>query len=135
VSAQREWFAARGIDVAVVSFATPERLKPYQEIKQWPFPIYADPDRKVYAAFALGRLSWWRILRPRVVWKYLKLVWQGRKIQRSHGADVFQGGGDFLVTPTGDLLYEFRSDDPADRPTVAELKNVVSRDLKGSDQH
>jgi len=126
VSAEREWFAARGIDVAVVSFATPERLKPYQEIKQWPVPIYADPDRTVYRAFELRRLPWRKLLAPRALWKYLKLLWKGRKMQRPHGDDVTQGSGDFLVTPTGDLLYEFRSDDPAHRPTVEELKKVVS---------
>ena len=124
---ERAWFAARGIDIVVASFATPARLKPYQEIKQWPFPIYADPDRKVYDAFELRRIAWWKILRPRVIWKYLKLIFKGRKIEGSHGADVFQGGGDFLVTIAGGLLYEFRSDDPADRPTVRQLQKAVER--------
>jgi hypothetical protein len=127
VSAEREWFAARGIDIAVVSFATPERLRPYQEIKQWPFPIYGDPNRTVYSAFALERLSWWKLFGPRVVVKYLKLLWKGGKLQRTHGDDVAQGGGDFLVKPTGELLYQFRSDDPADRPSIETLKAAVFR--------
>ena len=127
MAAERGWFAARGIDVIVASFATPERLRPYQEIKQWPFPIYADPERRVYEAFELRRLRWWKLLRPRVLWKYFKLLVGGGKIQRTQGDDVMQGGGDFLVSNAGGLLYAFRSDDPADRPTVKALKRAVER--------
>ena len=109
------------------SFATPERLRSYQEIKQWPFPLYADPDRKVYEAFELRRLSWWKLFGPRVVLKYLKLLFKGGRLQRTPGDDIAQGGGDFLVTIAGGLMYEFRSDDPADRPTIKELKKAVER--------
>jgi hypothetical protein len=130
VSAEREWFAERAVDVVVVSFATPERLRPYQEIKQWPFRMYADPDRAVYRAFELGRLPWWKLFGPRVVFKYLKLLWKGGRLQRTHGDDIAQGGGDFLVAANGDVFYEFRSDDPADRPTVETLKAAVERHLR-----
>jgi hypothetical protein len=124
---QRAWFAARGIDIVVTSFATPERLRPYQEMKQWPFPIFADPERKVYQAFELRRLPWWRLFSPRVVWKYLKLLAKGGRLQRTHGDDIAQGGGDFLVTSAGGLVYEFRSDDPAHRPTIKQLQRAVER--------
>jgi hypothetical protein len=127
VAAERAWFGARGIDVFVTSFAAPERLRPYQEIKQWPFPIYADPDRTVYKAFELRRLPWWKLFRPRVVWTYLKLLAKGGKVERTRGDDIAQGGGDFLITSAGGLLFEFRSDDPADRPTIKTLKKAVER--------
>ena len=127
MAAERDWFSARGIDVAVISFAAPERLRPYQDAKEWPFPIYADPERKVYRVFELRRLPWWRLVAPRVIWKYLSLLWRGGKVERAHGDDVRQGGGDFLVTNAGGLVYEHRSDDPADRPTVAALKHAAER--------
>jgi hypothetical protein len=127
VAEERAWFAARGIDIVVASFATRDRLRPYQEIKQWPFSLYADPERKVYKAFELRRLPWWKLFGPRVVVKYLKLLFKGGKLQRTHGDDIAQGGGDFLVTIAGGLMYEFRSDDPADRPSIKELKKAVER--------
>jgi hypothetical protein len=127
VAAERAWFSARGIDIAVASFAAPERLRAYQQAKQWPFPIYADPQRDVYRAFELRRLPWWNLLRSRVIGKYLKLLWKGGRIERTHGDDVRQGGGDFLVTNAGGLVYEYRSDDPADRPSIQSLKDAAER--------
>jgi peroxiredoxin len=127
VSGVKDWLAQRGVAVAVISFAAPEKVKPYQALRQWPFPVYADPDRQAYRAFELRRLPWYKLFGPRAVVKYLKLLWEGWRLQRPQGEDVAQGGGDFLVTPAGDVRYEFRSDDPSDRPSVAALQAAVEK--------
>jgi hypothetical protein len=127
-----DWLKERGIAVAVVSFARPERLQPYQAMRQWPVPLFADPDFEAYRAFELKKLPWSKLFNGRALRKYWKLFWEGWKIQYSRGDDVTQGGGDFLVMPNGDVRYEFRSDDPADRPTLQTLQEQLTRALQSN---
>jgi hypothetical protein len=111
----------------VISFARSERLRLYQSSHGQPFPLYADPERAVYRAFELRRLSLWKLLSPRVFSRYWRLLREGRRLQRTRGDDIYQGGGDFVVAPDGRVLYAHRSEDPADRPSVEALKSAVLR--------
>ena len=114
-------FDRRGIAVVVVSFAEPGKLAPYQEIHQWPFTMLADPDRKLYQAFALKRLSWFRVFSPATLKLYLKLYRRGLP-QHDYGKeDIYQAGGDFLIDRDGQVFFAHRSEDPADRPTMGRL--------------
>ena len=100
----------------------PDVLARYLESRPSPIPIFADPERKVYAALGLGRTSWSRLLRPGVVWRYLGLVVRGAKVRRvPEGEDALQTGGDFLIDRQGTILWAYRSADPTDRPSVGEL--------------
>jgi alkyl-hydroperoxide reductase/thiol specific antioxidant family protein len=118
---------ARGVHVVAISMSRPETLTRYRASRPLPFPIFADPERKVYAALGLGRTSWARFLRPGVIWRYLKMVAAGAKVRRvPEGEDALQTGGDFLVAADGRVLWEYRSDDPTDRPTVEQLLAVRS---------
>ena len=123
----RDKLASRQVAVAIISFATALRLRPYQEMQQWPFPIFADPERKAYQAFSLGRIPLWKILMPGVIWKYLVLIAKGFRVRGTQGDDIYQGGGDFLVLPTGQVVYAHRSDDPTDRPTLADLEQALEQ--------
>ena len=117
-----EAFQAIGVGVVAVAMSRPKVLAEYLERQPWPFPLLCDPDRKAYAAFGLGRTSWQRILRPSVVWKYLRLIFGGWRIRRiADCEDALQLGGDFLVARDGHIVWAYRSADPADRPPVAEM--------------
>ncbi len=124
-----EWLRERGVGVAVVSFATPERLRPYAEARRWPFPLYADPDRAAYGAFKLRRLPWWRVLSPLIWPRYIALMFKQRLRRPPPGEDLYQGGGDFLVLADGQVPYAHRSDDPIDRPTPAALRAALAAAL------
>ena len=115
-------FRAAGIDVAAVSMSRPDVLARYLAGRPNPLPIFADPERKVYAALGLGRTSWSRLLRPGVVWRYLGLVVRGAKVRRvPEGEDALQTGGDFLIDRLGTILWAYRSADPTDRPSIEQL--------------
>jgi peroxiredoxin len=125
VRQQHAEFDRRGVTVAVDSFAEPAKLVRYQEHHQWPFIMLADPERKAYETFALKRLSWFQVFSPAALKLYWKLLRSGMKQERSEGDDIYQSGGDFLLDRTGTILFAHRSQDPADRPTVARLLMAI----------
>jgi len=111
----------------IIAFAEPTRLVPYQEQHRWPFTILADPQREVYRAFELKRFSWFRVFSPPVLKVYFKLWRRGLKQEPYGGEDIYQSGGDFLLDSRGNVLYAYRSRDPADRPTPQTLLREIDR--------
>jgi peroxiredoxin len=121
-------FDRRGLTIIVISFAQPATLIRYQEYHHWPFVILADPDRVVYQAFNLERLSLWRVFSLSTLRLYFTLLHQGKRI-RSFGEkeDYYQSGGDFLIDGDGNILFAHRSQDPSDRPPLTSLLQQVDR--------
>ena len=109
-----------------VSFTRADKAVAYLEKHPLPFPVVVDPSLAAYRAFELGRTSWRRILKPRVVAGYLRKMaggWMPAKPQE--GEDVMQLGGDFVLDGRRRLVYAYRSADPADRPTPEALLLAV----------
>ena len=57
--------------------------------------------------------------------RYLKLMLRGRMPRRPQ-EDIHQLGGDFILDSTGRVVYEYRSQDPTDRPDPGELLRLIS---------
>jgi hypothetical protein len=115
-----------GGEVLVVSFSPPNRVAAY--VARYPllFPVVADPTRTAYRRFELGRTSWWRMLAPGFVIRYLGLILRGRRPRPpDEEEDIWQLGGDFLLDGQRRLKYAYRSGDPADRPAAEELVQAV----------
>lgn len=124
----------RGGEVLAVSFTAASKAAPYLARHPLPFPVLFDPERQAYQAFELGRTSWGQILRPRVVWGYLRRMahgWLPRRGQQ--GEDVMQLGGDFVLDGRRRLVYAYRSADPADRPAAAALLEAVRTVSEGQE--
>ena len=126
-------FDRRGVSIAVISFAEPKSLIQYQEHVHWPFTVLADPERKAYHAFGLERLSWHRVFSLATLKLYLKLYRKGLVRQNYGKQDIYQAGGDFLVDRGGNIRFAHRSEDPADRPSVATLLKAIDRSLRAAD--
>lgn len=122
-------FDRRGVAIIVVSFAAPERLAPYQEHHHWPFVILADPTRVAYQAFALKRLSLFRVFSPATLKLYLRLLCEGKKLENYGKDDYYQAGGNFLIDRKGNILFAHRSQNPADRPPIEKLLDAIDRTL------
>jgi peroxiredoxin len=120
-------FDRRGVSIAVVSFAEPAKLIHYQEQHRWPFTILADPGRQAYQAFALKRLSWFRVFSPATLKLYFRLLREGMTREDYGKEDIYQAGGDFLLDREGNVLFEHRSQDPADRPPAEMLLREFDR--------
>jgi peroxiredoxin len=121
-----------GAEVVVVVQARPDFLSLFLREQPQPFPVVADPSRAAYQAFGLESTSWKTILRPGVLWRYLRLVVRGWRPKRSvQGEDVLQLGGDFVLNREGRLVYAYRSAEPTDRPAVAELLRALGEVSSG----
>lgn len=60
-----------------------------------------------------------------MVWIYIQRWFQRGQFYDSHGDDTSQLGGDFIVDRNGVLRLVHASHDPADRPPVDDLLNVL----------
>ena len=108
----------------------PEGIARYLAERPLSFPVVADPDRRTYAAFGLGRTTWGRLMRPGVMWRYSTHILRGAKVRRvPEGEDPLQTGGDVLISSDRRLLWAHMSPDPTDRPTVDQLLAEARRHL------
>jgi peroxiredoxin len=111
-----------GGDVLVVSFTPPSRVAAYVARYPQPFPVVSDVELRAYKAFGLERTSVGSILRPGVLFRYVKVLFRGWMPRPSGaGEDLMQLGGDFIVDAEGKLRYAYPSADPADRPSAQDL--------------
>lgn len=121
----KEAFEKRGVLIAVVSFAPPEKLVVYQRQRNWPFPILSDPERSAYMRFDLGPMSWLQLFGPATLKLYARIMLKGRRLQYYGKDDYRQGGGDFILDRRGNLLFAHRSRNPADRPSAQTLLEAI----------
>jgi AhpC/TSA antioxidant enzyme len=134
VQVRHEEFRRLGAGVLVITQARPELLALFLQDNPLPFPISFNPSRQAYQAFGLGRTTWTGMLQPRVVLRFLKLLFRGWLPSRPTGEeDVLQLGGDFILDGQGRLVYAYRSSEPTDRPPVDELLQVIRTILQDAE--
>jgi hypothetical protein len=112
----------RGGELIVVTFTRPERIASYLARHPLPVPVVADPSLGAYRALDLGRTSWWALLRPSVVVRYVLQMVRGFLPEKpNEGEDLLQLGGDFILDRQLRLAYIYRSAEPTDRPSAASI--------------
>jgi peroxiredoxin len=108
---------------------TPEECEQFRRSQQVPFPMISDPDRRLYQAFQLRRMSVLGVLSPGVAVKGLSAVARGHGLGRPIG-DVRQLPGVFIVGTDGRVLWGHNPEDPAGHPSPAvilqALENLAS---------
>jgi len=115
-----------GGEVLIVSFTPPERVAAYLRKYPQPFPVVSDPTLAAYKGFHLDRTSVGSMLRPGVIFRFLKLIFRGWLPKKpGKGEDVLQLGGDFVLDKAGRLVYAHPSAEPTDRPPARELVETI----------
>jgi peroxiredoxin len=113
-------------EVLAVTMSRPETLAAFLNRDALPFPLLADPDREAYRAFGLKRISWWTLLAPGVIGRYLKLMFSGwLPTKRNQEDDLLQLGGDFVLDRNLRLVYAHRSSDPTGQASAEQLLDAV----------
>lgn len=104
----------------------PRILAAYLQMKPCSVPVVCDPERLAYQAMGLGKISFWRLFRPGVLFKFMVQILQGHKIRRiREGEDAMQAGGDYLLRPDRTLVWGYQGLDPTDRPKTRKLLQIV----------
>lgn len=106
--------------VAVVAFATPERLAAHRRHLAAPFAFVSDPDRTLYRLLGAERGDRRQVWSAGTLRLYARLLRDGRRLQRPT-EDVRQLGADAVVGRDGRLRYVALPPSPDARPPIDEL--------------
>ena len=106
--------------IAIVTFATPERLAAYRAHLHLPFDVVADTDRTLYRLLGAERGSNRQVWSAGTIRMYAQLIRRGRRLRRPT-EDIRQLGADALVGRNGDLRYLSLPSTPDARPPIGDL--------------
>lgn len=127
-------FQQAGCSVLAVSFAPVEQVAEFAEKMRLPFPIWSDPQRRIYATLGMERMPARRLWQPRVILGYLRRILQGWLPWRpAPGADVLQLGGDLILDRQGRVVFLHKSADPTDRPSVQAMLDALAASQRSAD--
>lgn len=123
---------ARGLTLAVVTQGTPEAARSFCSERAPGVTCLADPERKAYQAFGLGRASLLQSVLS------LKVMRSNQRLQAEKGwkpemppagQDAMQMSGTFIIGPDGRVRLPYYYDDIADHPPV----DLLLRGVMGMD--
>jgi hypothetical protein len=109
----------RGAELVVIGSGLPMFAQAFREEHQLDFPLLVDPELQAYAAAGLRR-DVRSTLNLKVLRNSLRALRGGHRQGKTQG-DPWQQGGVFVVTPTGDVLFQHISQAAGDHPDPARI--------------
>jgi peroxiredoxin len=123
---------ARGLTLAIVTQGTPELAKAFCAERAPGATCLADPERRAYAAYGLGRGTAYQTLISPNIWKSNKRLkkTKGWKPETPPaGQDAFVMSGTFIIGTDGRVRLPYYYEDIADHPPVELLiKGIMGMD-------
>jgi peroxiredoxin len=116
---------ARNTQVILIAFSSTQLAQAWITETKTTFQFLLDPARKAYQAYGLDS-SLWRSWSPKIWFEYARLMALGRKWRGIQG-DSGQLGGDIIIDQNGIIRMAYKSHDPADRPAVRVILNVLDK--------
>lgn len=108
-------FEKAGAQVVLVGMATPPESIEFASKFNVPFPIVADPEKKLYRKFGLKQMSAIGFFSPGLALKGIAAIVGGHGIGIPQG-DVRQLPGVFIIDTAGQVVFSHFSSNPADHP-------------------
>lgn len=121
---EKKGFDEAGAQVLIVGMGTQEQTEEFRQHFKVPYPMVCDPQKRLYEAFDLGRVSLFDVLKPGVAVKGMAAMAKGHGIGVPIG-DVRQLPGVFVIDMDGAILYSHYAKDPADHPSARELLSLL----------
>jgi peroxiredoxin len=106
--------------IAVVTFASPERLAAYRHHLHLPFDVLADTERTLYRLLGAERGSRRQVWSAGTIRLYARLIRAGRRLRRPT-EDIRQLGADAVIGRNGTLRFVSLPSTPAARPPISQL--------------
>lgn len=107
-------------EIAVVTFATPDRLAAHRAHLRLPFAVVGDTDLRLYHLFGVGRGSHRQVWSAGTLRLYARLIRAGHRVRRPT-EDIRQLGADVVIGRDGTVRYLCRPISPDARPPVDDL--------------
>ena len=121
-------FDKAGGRIVLVGMGPPKASRAFLKKFGLPFPMVCDPDRKLYEAYGLKRMSTLGFLSPSLALKSLSALSGGNRVGMPEG-DVKQLAGVFIIDTTGHVRFRHLSADPSDfssaEDVLAALKSLL----------
>jgi hypothetical protein len=119
--------------ITVIGCGKPALIPMYAETTKCPFPIYADPTRKLYdllgmtRTFQLGAKP--SYMHTNMLINSVQSIFQGLSAGRNatKGGDMKQVGGEFLFE-NGECTWVHRMRNTRDHSEIGELRNLLGLD-------
>ena len=106
--------------VVLVGLGTPSEADEFAAKYNIPFPIVADPEKKLYRKFGLKQMSTLGFLSPGLALKGVTAILGGHGIGMPQG-DIRQLPGVFIINTAGQIIFNHIAENPADHPDVATI--------------
>ena len=106
--------------IAVVTFASPDRLATYRTHLQLPFDVVADTGRTLYRLLGAERGTNRQVWSAGTIRMYARLLRAGHRLRRPT-EDIHQLGADAVIGRDGTLRYLSLPSTPDARPPISEL--------------
>jgi peroxiredoxin len=120
-------FQRLGARVVLVGLGTPEETAAFKKQFHVPFPMIADPEKRLFKAFHLGQATPASFLSVGMAMKGLSALARGHRIGIPKG-DVRQLPGVFIIDSDGRIRFRHYAKDPADHPSADDLLGFLQTD-------
>ena len=112
---EKDAFDSLGAAVVLVGLGNVEQTAAFKERFDVPFPMIADPDKRLFEAFRLKQATAGSLLSPNMVFRGVTAMAKGHGIGVPQG-DVRQLPGVFIIDADGRILFSHHAAGPADHP-------------------
>jgi len=120
----KESFEKAGAQVVLVGMGTPSESAEFAAKFKVPFPMVADPEKKLYRKFELKRMSTLGFLSPSLALKGVAAMVGGHGLGMPQG-DVRQLPGVFIIDTAGEIVFSHFSSNPADHPDAKTIIDAL----------
>jgi peroxiredoxin len=122
---EKDAFDRMGAEVVLVGLGSVEQTAAFKERFDVPFPMIADPEKRLFEAFRLKRAATGALLSAKMVFRGVTAMAKGHGMGVPQG-DVRQLPGVFIIGTDGRILFSHHASGPADHPSPDVLLDVLS---------
>lgn len=122
---EKDAFDRFGAIVVLVGLGSVEQTAAFKERFDVPFPMIADPEKRLFEAFRLKQTSTGALLSAKMVFRGFTAMAKGHGVGVPQG-DVRQLPGVFIIDTDGRILFNHHASGPADHPAPDVLLDVLS---------
>lgn len=121
---RKDQFQRLGAQIVLVGLGTPEQTSAFKARFDVPFPMIADPQKRLFKAFELKQAGPKTLLSGGMIMKGVSAMFRGHRMGIPKG-DVRQLPGVFIIDTDGRVQFSHFAKGPADHPSADDLLKIL----------